>query len=56
MYVTGGEMHWSGHVWLLVMLVVAGALANAFKFHENWFAWTFAGYLAYVLWRIARAR
>jgi len=53
--VTGGEMHWSGHVWLTVMFLVTASLANAFKFHENWFQWTFVGYIAYVLWRIARA-
>lgn len=48
-------MHWSGHVWLTVMFLVTASLANAFKFHENWFQWAFVGYIAYVLWRIARA-
>lgn len=55
MYVTGGQMHWSGHVWLTVMFLVAASLASAFKFHEYWFQLAFAGYMVYVLWRIVRA-
>jgi hypothetical protein len=47
-------MHWSGHLWILLGLMILFADATAFHWHENWCLAALLLYLGYLIFTMAR--
>lgn len=54
MYESGGQMHWTGHIVLLLLLFFIGASASTARWHGQLFAVPFFVYLGYLVWKSGR--
>ena len=54
MYESGGEIHWGGHLLILLGLLCISAVSAAARWNENLMALPFLLYLAFFLYRTGK--
>lgn len=54
MYESGGDVHWTGHLAALLVLMFVSAGATIFGWHENWLALPFFIYLGFLVLKVGR--
>jgi hypothetical protein len=49
MYESGGQMHWIGHIGIMVSLMLVSLAAAIVRWHENWLVAPFVLYFGYLI-------